>query len=99
MSHAGQRRLCAAVFAAVVVAVSAGCGSNVSREEIREAAGLGPTGATAAAASSPTGTPPADSSVGAAPAESSTDTAPAAAGVAAGNAAPGSATGGGGTGR
>ncbi len=93
MSHAGRRRLCGAVFAAVVVAVSAGCGSNVSREEIREAAGLGPTGATAAAASSPTGTPPVDSSIGAAPAESSTDTAPPTPGVAAGNAAPGSATG------
>ena len=93
MSHAGRRRLWGAVCAAVVVAVSAGCGSNVSREEIREAAGLGPTGATAAAASSPTDTPPVDSSVGAAPAESSTDTAPPAPGVAAGNAAPGSATG------
>ena len=93
MSHAGRRRRCGAVFAAVVVAVSAGCGSNVSREEIREAAGLGPTGATAAAASSPTDTPPVDSSVGDGPADSSTDTAPPAPGVAAGNAAPGSATG------
>ncbi len=93
MKRLGLRRLSGAVFAAVVVAVSAGCGSNVSREEIREAAGLGPTGATAAAASSPTATPSFDPSAGAATPEASTDTAPAAAGVAAGNAAAGSATG------
>lgn len=93
MTSIGLRRFGAAVFAAVVVAVSAGCGSNVSREEIREAAGLAPTGATAAVASSPTGTQALDPPAGAAPAASGTDTAPAAAGVAAGNAAPGSATG------
>jgi len=93
MKRLGLRRLGGVVFTAVVVAVSAGCGSNVSREEIREAAGLGPTGATAAAASSPAGTPSSDPSAGAATPEASTDTAPAAAGVASGNAAAGSATG------
>jgi ABC-type branched-subunit amino acid transport system substrate-binding protein len=93
MMRPGLRQVCGAVFAAVVVAASAGCGSNVSREEIREAAGLGPTGATAAAASSPTGAPSVESPGEAAPAESTTDAAPAA-GAAAGNAAPGSATGG-----
>jgi branched-chain amino acid transport system substrate-binding protein len=93
MKQPGRRRSAGAVFAAVVVAVSAACGSNVSRDEIREAAGLGPTGATAAAASSPAGTPPVDPAAGAAPAYSTSDTAPAAAGDAAGNAAPGPATG------
>jgi branched-chain amino acid transport system substrate-binding protein len=97
MKQPGRRRLSGAMLAAVVVAVSAGCGSNVSRDEIREAAGLGPTGATAAAASSPTGTPSVDDQDGAAPADSSAGdggTAPAAAGdAAAGNAAPGSASG------
>ena len=93
MKQPGRRRRAGAVLAAVVVAVSAGCGSNVSRDEIREAAGLGPTGATAAAASSPAGAPPVDPAAGGVPADSSRERAPTAAGVAAGNAAPGSATG------
>lgn len=42
MSAFGMRRFGAAALLAVVVAVSAGCGTKVSREEIREAAGLGP---------------------------------------------------------
>ena len=78
MKQPRLRRLGGAVFAAVVVAAAAGCGSNVSREDIREAAGLGPTGATAAAASSSGGATSVDTSVGATPAGSSTGEAPAA---------------------
>jgi len=68
-----RRRVCGAVFAAMVVAASAGCGSNVSREEIREAAGLGRTGATAAAATSPAGSTSGEGPVGAAPAAAGND--------------------------
>ena len=77
MKGAGLRRVCAALFAAVVVAASAGCGSNVSREEIREAAGLGPAGGGPPASSPAAGTS-AETSMGAAPVASSTEAAPAA---------------------
>jgi len=55
------------MFAAVVVAASAACGSNVSRAEIREAAGLGPTGATSAATSTPASNAAADAPMGTGP--------------------------------
>jgi len=84
--RAGVRQVCGALFAAVVVAASAGCGSNVSRDEIREAAGLGPAGA-ATTASAPAGSTSADTSVGAAPAAATTETAPAPGAAAAGGAA------------
>ncbi|HEV8625502.1 MAG TPA: ABC transporter substrate-binding protein [Acidimicrobiia bacterium] len=86
-------RACGAVFATVVVAASAGCGSNVPRAEIREAAGLGPTGATAAAATSPAGSASADTPGGAAPAAGSTEAAPVAGAPASGGSAAGSAAG------
>ena len=67
MRATGWRPWCGVVLAAVVVAASAGCGSNVSRAEIREAAGLGPSGATAAAATAPAGNAAADTPMGAGP--------------------------------
>lgn len=52
MRAGAVRRLAGAAFAVAVLAVSAGCGTAVSRAEIREAAGLGPaaSGTTAAGA-------------------------------------------------
>jgi branched-chain amino acid transport system substrate-binding protein len=64
-----MKRIGGAVFAALVVAAAAGCGTNVSREEIREAAGLGAANGTlpasAATAAAGPDSAPADEAVGA----------------------------------
>jgi branched-chain amino acid transport system substrate-binding protein len=92
VTRVGLSRIGGAVLAAVVVAATAACGTNVSREEIREAAGLGPSGAPNAAGPAPAAsTAPAEISVGAAPGTPDTSSA-APAGAAGGGPAPASGT-------